>query len=242
MPNELLAVNRVSVSYGPKRARVRALDDVTLGFDAGELTLIIGPSGSGKTTLLSLLGCLLTPDRGAVFVEGLEVGRLNSRRRAGLRSRIGFVFQSFRLFHSLSALENVLLPAEISGQRNQRARAARNLLIRVGLGEKLGLKPDALSGGEKQRVAICRALLQEPSFLLADEPTASLDFESGHQIRTLLRQLSEEQGLTVVVVSHDPRWIPFAHRTVVLEDGRIIDDKRSTPCEKSSSIYQPVEV
>jgi putative ABC transport system ATP-binding protein len=242
VPNELLAVNRVSVSYGPKRARVRALDDVTLGFDAGELTLIIGPSGSGKTTLLSLLGCLLTPDRGAVFVEGLEVGRLNSRRRAGLRSRIGFVFQSFRLFHSLSALENVLLPAEISGQRNQRARAARNLLIRVGLGEKLGLKPDALSGGEKQRVAICRALLQEPSFLLADEPTASLDFESGHQIRTLLRQLSEEQGLTVVVVSHDPRWIPFAHRTVVLEDGRIIDDKRSTPCEKSSSIYQPVEV
>lgn len=242
MPDRKLALERASVWYGPKCARVRALKDVTLSFTSGELTLVMGPSGSGKTTLLSLLGCLRSPDQGSVFVDGLDVTRLKDKERVRLRRRIGFVFQSFRLFHSLPALENVMLSAEISGERHKRAKAARELLEKFGLGGKLELKPDALSGGEKQKVAISRALLSDPSIVLADEPTASLDFDAGQQIREILRRLADEQGRTIVVVSHDPRWMQFAHRTVVLEEGEILDDGRSSQCEKSSRACPPAVV
>lgn len=235
------AVDHVSVSFGPKTKRVLALTDVTLSLVPGELTLIMGPSGSGKTTLLSLLGCLLTPDRGSVFVGDIEVTRLSEAARMRLRSSIGFIFQSFRLFHSLPAIENVLLSAEIRGNRRRQTEAARSLLDRVGLASKGHLKPDALSGGEKQRVAICRALLSNPSLILADEPTASLDFDSGQIIRQLLRSASRDQQRTVVVVSHDSRWKSFADRVVILEDGRIVSDSRSLGCEESSFSYHPVE-
>jgi putative ABC transport system ATP-binding protein len=239
--NRSLTVERVSVSFGAKSARVVALDDVSVSFVPGELTLVMGPSGSGKTTLLSLLGCLLSPDQGSVFVEETNVTNLSEIKRAELRCRVGFIFQSFRLFHSLPALENVMISAEISGKRKAQAAVARRLLNSVGLGDKLHLKPDALSGGEKQRVAICRALLANPRFILADEPTASLDFKAGQQIREILKQVSQEQGRTVVVVSHDPRWKSCADRVLILEDGRIIQDTRSMRCEESSFSYQPAE-
>jgi putative ABC transport system ATP-binding protein len=232
-------VARVSVWYGPKNARLAALSDVSLSFAPGELTLVTGPSGSGKTTLLSLLGCLLTPEQGTVFVNGSEVSRLSERERTRLRSRIGFVFQAFRLFHSLPALENVMLAAGISGSRRNRAQLARQLLVDLGLGDKLQLKPDALSGGEKQRVAIARALLSEPGIVLADEPTASLDFQAGQQIREILKKLADEQGRTVVVVSHDHRWKEYAHRIVVLQDGRMVEDRRNVQCERLQSAYSP---
>ncbi len=229
MPERTLAVERVSVSYGSDSARVRALNDVSLTLTAGALTLIMGPSGSGKTTLLSLLGCLLTPDSGSVFVNGDDAGRLSERKRTELRRRgIGFIFQAFRLFHSLSAFENVMLAAEIGGAREQGHKAARELLQSFGLGDKLHLKPHELSGGEKQRVAIARALLSNPKILLADEPTASLDSNAGRQICEILRRLADEQQRTVVIVSHDPRWASFAHRTVVLQDGSLVDDRRNT--------------
>jgi putative ABC transport system ATP-binding protein len=237
-----LAVEQVSVSFGRKSARVLALNDVSIRFVPGELTLVMGPSGSGKTTLLSLLGCLLGPDQGSVFVEGMNVTHLCDSDRSELRRRIGFIFQSFRLFHSLTAFENVMLSAEINGKRQTEAEAARRLLASVGLGAKQRLKPDALSGGEKQRVAICRALLANHRFILADEPTASLDFQSGQQIRDILQQVAHQQGRTVVVVSHDPRWKSCANRVVVLEDGRIVDDTRSMRCEESSFSYQPAQV
>ena len=228
---------RVSVSYGSKNARERALKDVSLSFEPGELTLVSGPSGSGKTTLLSLLGCLLTPDEGAVYVRGAEVGSLSERERTCLRKQIGFVFQAFRLFHALPALENVMIAAEISGGRRNHVERARRLLVDFGLGDKLLLKPDALSGGEKQKVAIARALLADPSIILADEPTASLDSQAGQQIRDILRKLADQTHRTVVVVSHDDRWKEYADRTVVLEDGYIVAERRNMKCERLSSAY-----
>jgi putative ABC transport system ATP-binding protein len=217
------------MSYGSNGTRVRALDDVSLSFATGTLTLIMGPSGSGKTTLLSLLGCLMTPDTGSVFVDGTEVTSLDERERTELRrGQIGFIFQAFRLFHSLSAFENVMIAAEIGGTRDQQSSdAARQSLEKLGLGDKLHLKPNALSGGEKQRVAIARALLPNPKILLADEPTAALDASAGRQIGEILRDLAEQQKRTIVVVSHDHRWANFSHRTVLLEDGRLIDDRRN---------------
>lgn len=233
MFNPVLGVERVSVSYGAKPARLRALNDVSIEFDIGRLTLIMGPSGSGKTTLLSLLGCLINPDEGRVYVESANVKNLSERERVRLRRSIGFVFQSFRLFHSLPALENVLLPGEISGRRWGRVKTAQKLLEGVGLGEKMGMRPDALSGGEKQKVAICRALFSDPKFLLADEPTASLDSEAAKQIKYLLRKICDTEGRTIIVVSHDSRWVSYADRVVVLEDGRIVNDGRGVKCESS---------
>ena len=229
MPEAILAAKNVSVCYGSNGTQVRAVDNVSISFATGGLTVIMGPSGSGKTTLLSMLGCLLTPDQGSVFVDGAEVASLDERQRTQLRrEQIGFIFQAFRLFHSLSAFENVMISAEIGGKRDQqRSDAARQLLENLGLGDKLHLKPNALSGGEKQRVAIARALLPNPKILLADEPTAALDANAGRQIGEILRDLAERQNRTVVVVSHDQRWTRFAHRTVVLEDGRLAEDRRN---------------
>lgn len=225
----ILAARNVSVSYGSNGTRVRAVDDVSLSFATGTMTLIMGPSGSGKTTLLSLLGCLLTPDTGSVLVDGAEATSLDEKERTELRRhQIGFIFQAFRLFHSLSAFENVMISSEIAGARDRKRMAsAQELLENLGLGDKLHLKPDALSGGEKQRVAIARALLPNPKILLADEPTAALDSTAGRQIGEILRDLAEQQKRTVVVVSHDHRWASFAHRTVVLEDGRLVEDRRN---------------
>jgi len=229
VPEAILAAKNVSMSYGSSGTQVRALDDVSLSFDTGDLTLIMGPSGSGKTTLLSLLGCLMTPENGSVFVDGAEVTSLDEHERTELRrGQIGFIFQAFRLFHSLSAFENVMIAAEIAGTRDQeRSDAAHQSLGKLGLGDKLHLKPNALSGGEKQRVAIARALLPNPKILLADEPTAALDAKAGRQIGEILRDLAVQQKRTIVVVSHDHRWANFAHRTVVLEDGRVVDDRRN---------------
>ena len=225
----ILAARNVSVSYGSNGTRVRAVDDVSLSFATGTMTLIMGPSGSGKTTLLSLLGCLLTPDSGSVLVDGAEATSLDEKERTELRRhQIGFIFQAFRLFHSLSAFENVMISSEIAGARDRKRMAsAQELLENLGLGDKLHLKPDALSGGEKQRVAIARALAPNPKILLADEPTAALDSTAGRQIGEILRDLAEQQKRTVVVVSHDHRWASVAHRTVVLEDGRLVEDRRN---------------
>ena len=227
MPEAILDVGNVSVAYGSGETRVEALKSVSLSFAAGRLTLIMGPSGSGKTTLLSLLGCLLTADEGEVRVQGVNVATLSEAARTRLRQRsIGFIFQAFRLFHSLSAFENVILAADVAGNRNSTSTsAARELLAQVGLSGKEHLKPQHLSGGEKQRVAIARALLRDPAIILADEPTASLDSKAGRQICTILRELSVGQNRTVVIVSHDPRWEEFAHRTVVLQDGNVSEDR-----------------
>lgn len=223
MRNPFLGVKGASVSFGQNQARVSALHDVSLEFEPGTLSLVMGPSGSGKTTLLSMLGCLLTPDQGKVFVDGVIVNDLSETERTIVRQKkISFVFQAFRLFHSLSALDNVALGFEIRDPGDQgRTGKARDLLRRFGLGDKLHQEPNDLSPGEKQRVAIARALAGNPPILLADEPTASLDAEAGRNICKILRNQVDEYGRTVVVVSHDPRWEKFADRTIALCDGRV---------------------
>jgi putative ABC transport system ATP-binding protein len=189
----------------------------------------MGPSGSGKTTLLSVLGALLRPDSGRVFLDGTEIGQLSEDERTRLRrDHIGFVFQAFRLLHAVSALENVLVARDVRGPRSPHdIMNAEATLKSLGLGGKLNLKPDDLSGGEKQRVAIARALLGNRSVLLADEPTASLDSQSGALIRELLRKLSADRSITTVVVSHDPRWTDFADTVVLLEDGRVVNERKN---------------
>jgi putative ABC transport system ATP-binding protein len=227
-----LSLRNASVTFGSGAEKCRALQNVTLSFEPGTLTLLMGPSGSGKTTLLSLLGCLLTPDSGSIYLDGVEVSRLNERQRTAIRRRnIGFIFQAFRLFRSLSAIENVEIAAEISGREGApgQGASARKLLSDLGLSDKIHLKPNALSGGEKQRVAIARALIRSPQVLLADEPTASLDSQAGRQIFEILYKLAVEEKKTVVVVSHDPRWESFAHRVAQLRDGQVIEQRSANP-------------
>ena len=223
MPSPFLGVQGVSVSFGEGDARIRALQDVSLVFERGTLVLVMGPSGSGKTTLLSMLGCLLSPDEGTVFVDDIAVNQLTETEKTALRQKkISFVFQAFRLFHSLSAVDNVALGFEIRDPAEpRRMEMARDLLAQFGLGDKLRQEPNELSPGEKQRVAVARALAGNPPILLADEPTASLDAKAGRNICEILRNQVEKHGRTVVVVSHDPRWREFADRTITLCDGQV---------------------
>ena len=223
MRDSILSVERISVSFGVGNASMRALSNVSVSFPAGSLTLIMGPSGSGKTTLLSVLGCLLTPDDGSVFVNGRDVTAATEEERNTIRrEQLGFVFQAFRLFESLTAFENVAISSEIAGQRGKQSHAKVERCLEVlGMANKKHLKPAELSGGEKQRVAIARALMRDPKILLADEPTASLDSKTGELIAGILRDIAQEQGRTVVVVSHDARLRAFANQVLSLRDGKV---------------------
>jgi putative ABC transport system ATP-binding protein len=221
----ILSVHRVGVTMGTGETSVRALSDVSLSFPAGAVTLIMGPSGSGKTTLLSVLGCLLKPQVGSVMLNGTDVTAAGEEERARIRrDQIGFIFQSFRLFKALTAVENAMLAMEISGKKGPQVRAqAERILKSLGLSEKKHLKPDELSGGEKQRVAIARVLMREPKIILADEPTASLDSQAGERITRILRDIAEEQQRTVVMVSHDEWLCRFAEKVVAMHDGKVVE-------------------
>lgn len=220
-----LSVDRIGVTIGRGHASVRALSNVSLAFPAGILSLVMGPSGSGKTTLLSVLGCLLKPQDGSVLVNGKDVAVLTEDERTHIRrEQIGFIFQSFRLFKSLTAIENVMLALEIAGAQKLHARSkAEQLLEKLDLSDKKHLRPDELSGGEKQKVAIARALLREPTIILADEPTASLDSQAGELITQILQDVAEERRCTVVIVSHDERLRVFAKNIIRLSDGRVVE-------------------
>jgi putative ABC transport system ATP-binding protein len=185
----------------------------------------MGPSGSGKTTLLAVLGCLLKPQVGSVMVNGTDVAAAGEEERTRIRrDQIGFIFQSFRLFKALTAVENAMLAMEISGKKGPEVRAqAERILENLGLSEKRHLKPDQLSGGEKQRVAIARVLMREPKIILADEPTASLDSQAGERITRILRDIAEEQHRTVVMVSHDEWLSRFAEKVVAMHDGKVVE-------------------
>jgi putative ABC transport system ATP-binding protein len=224
VPEDLLSVNGVTLRYGLANASACALKAVSLAFRIGQLTLINGPSGSGKTSLLAILGCLLIPNSGQVRVMGSVVNGLSEEARARVRrEHIGYIFQAFRLFHSLSALDNVRLACGIASAGGHSHDAARKALDAVGLGAKVRLKPHELSGGERQRVAIARVLATRASIILADEPTASLDSEAGTTIAQSLLDLAADRRI-VVVVSHDLRLRAFCHRMVTLDDGRVAHD------------------
>ena len=201
---------------------VHALDGISLTLARRSYTATMGPSGSGKSTLLNLIGCLDTPTTGTVVVNGQDVATLSDRERARLRGReIGFVFQTFNLMPRLSALENVALPMVAQGiPRKQRTDRARDLLERVGLGDRVDHQPNELSGGQRQRVSIARALANDPAILLADEPTGNLDTETGGRIMELIAELHAE-GNTILLVTHERHIAEHADRIVHLLDGRI---------------------
>ena len=225
--NTIIEAYELTKTYAHGEAAMRALDEVTLDLRAGELTLLVGPSGSGKTTLLSILGCILRPTSGTLRVMGQEVTRMRERDLPAIRrERIGFIFQAFNLFPTLTAAQNVALALDLKGISGRPARGrAASLLEQVGLGDKLDAHPADLSGGQKQRVAIARALAGDPPVILADEPTAALDSHSGRAVMDVLKTLAHERGRAVVIVTHDSRMLGYADRTVRMEDGRIVSDE-----------------
>jgi len=213
----------IGKTYGTGEHAVDALRNATLDIRPGEVTLIEGPSGSGKTTLISILGLLLTPTTGEVWIEGKNVAGLGERALPGLRARnFGFVFQGFNLFPALTALENVAMAIQMKDPKAKKPKdEARRLLELVGLGPRIHHLPADLSGGQKQRVAIARALGGNPPILVGDEPTAALDTKTALSVMDLLRELASNAGRAVVVVTHDPRLERFADRVVRVEDGLI---------------------
>jgi putative ABC transport system ATP-binding protein len=225
----LLSAEEVTKVFGSGRVTVCAVDEVTLSVQAGEVVLIMGPSGSGKTTLLSLLGGLLRPTEGSIAIDGLDIiGLRRSELTRVRRELIGFVFQSFNLLESLSALENVEIALNVAGIKGVAARGrARGLLVDAGLEGRLDFRASELSGGERQRVALARALANDPPVLLADEPTANLDSRHGHEVMTLLRDLTKRDNKAAVLVSHDPRLHEIADRVLWLEDGQLRNDPKS---------------
>ncbi len=210
--------------YGAGRLDI--LTDIDLTVEAGESVAIVGVSGSGKSTLLGLLAGLDLPSAGRIRLAGIWLTDLDEDGRAALRARwVGFVFQNFQLLPSLTALENVMLPLELKGVRRPRQRA-QALLERVGLGARLHHLPRHLSGGEQQRVALARAFVTEPAVLFADEPTGNLDRRTGAQVIELLFELNRDHGTTLVLVTHDEALARRCRRTVVLDSGRIVEERR----------------
>jgi len=200
---------------------LEALKGVDFALEPGEFVSVMGPSGSGKTTLLNILGLLATPTEGRLLLQDRDVTDLNDRERTVLRKRaIGFVFQHFYLLPTLSAVENVEVPRLFDRDRNRRDRA-RDLLTRVGLGDRLDHRPDQLSGGQKQRVAIARSLINEPKIVLADEPTGSLDRETGRQILDEFRRIADERDVGIIAVTHDELVNEYVDRTINLVDGAL---------------------
>src|SRR6476620_11809310 len=221
----MLVAKDLTKEYRSGDHSLAVLKDVSFSIPQGALVSIVGPSGSGKTTLLGLLAGLDTPSRGQVLYEDVDITRLNEDQRARLRGeQVGFIFQSFQLIPTLTAIENVQVPLELRGEPNAAARA-RELLGRVGLGDRFHHFPTQLSGGEQQRVAIARAFVNAPRILFADEPTGNLDSETGAKIVELIEELNRESGSTVVIVTHDQTLAARTQRIIRLSDGRVVEDR-----------------
>ncbi len=236
----IIEADRVSKIYGSGPTRVQALRDVNFALPGGKLTVLMGSSGSGKTTLLSILGCMLAPTTGAVRICGSSTSGARPDELAKIRQRhIGFVFQSYHLFSTLTVAENVRLALDLRGERGANAIAKTDaVLARVGLSSKKRSFPRQLSGGEQQRVAIARAIVAEPSAILADEPTASLDAANGRATTAILSAIAKERGRAVLVVTHDPRVCEFADRIIYIEDG-VLTQERLVEARTPSIVPQP---
>ena len=213
--------------YGVGSLEFLALRSLTMKIEKGELVSIVGPSGSGKSTLLNLIGMLDQPTSGKVFVDGYDTSTLNQRQRADFRNRyIGFIFQSHNLIARTTTLKNVELPALVSGlPGSERTERAKDLLNRVGLGDKISRKPTELSGGEQQRVATARALINNPAIVLGDEPTGNLDSKTGSEIVQLMRDLNQEMNVTFILVTHNAEVANATQRIIHLSDGKIEQDE-----------------
>jgi len=239
----IIELQDICKAYRMGDITVPVLKGVSLTIARGELVALMGTSGSGKSTLMNILGCLDRPDSGVYRLDGEEMSRLSADQRAMVRNRkLGFVFQSFNLLPRTSALDNVAMPLTYTAghlsEREARQRAAR-MLERVGLGERMGHEPSRLSGGQQQRVAIARALINQPPLLLADEPTGNLDSQTSAEVLAMFQALNREEGITIIMVTHDPHVAGYAQRAIHIHDGQIVDrapgrdgsaDRGQAPC------------
>lgn len=227
MKNQLIKLTNINKSYRNGDQELRVLKDIDLEVKEGEFLAIMGPSGSGKSTLMNIIGLLDRSSSGNYWLEGEEVSQLSEKKLASVRNdQIGFVFQQFFLLSKLNALQNVELPLIYAGVPSaKRKKLAKQYLEKVELAERMTHLPSELSGGQKQRVAIARALVNTPAIILADEPTGALDTKTGQQIMELLIELNNE-GKTIIMVTHEPEIAAYAKRTIVLRDGVITEDRR----------------
>jgi putative ABC transport system ATP-binding protein len=221
----MIQLQNIVKSYPMGKRELKVLQGVNLNIDKGEMVAIMGPSGSGKTTLLNLIGLLDRPTSGSYLLEGKEVSRLNSGELAKVRGqKIGFIFQTFNLLSYLSAIDNVELGQKYAGKVN--LQAAKEALAKVGLSDRIRHRPNELSGGEQQRVAVARALAKDPPIILADEPTGNLDSHSGKEVMTILTTLHTEKNITLVMITHDPNSASYCQRIVHIQDGQIVSEEK----------------
>jgi putative ABC transport system ATP-binding protein len=225
MPEDVIQAINLTKIYKMGEVEVQALRGVSFRIKHGELVAIMGPSGSGKSTLMNILGCLDRPSSGEYILDGERVSDMKGDQLASIRNRkVGFVFQSFNLLPRQSALSNVELPMRYAGMSGRgRVERARQVLEAVGLNDRMKHRPPELSGGQQQRVAIARALVNDPAMLMADEPTGNLDSKSGKEIMELILRLNQEQGTTVIIVTHDPSVAAQTHRVIRLMDGELVE-------------------
>lgn len=222
----VIELDNVWKSYA--EGNVNALKGISIKIYDDDFVAIIGPSGSGKSTCMNMIGLLDVPTKGKILLDGKDVSKLSENELARLRGKkVGFVFQQFNLIPTLTALENVLLPVMFQSELDNSRQRAIDLLNRVGLGDRIDHRPSQMSGGEQQRTAIARALINEPEIILADEPTGNLDSKTGKQIMDVLVDLHEKENKTLIIITHDPRVADFAHRTVNIIDGQIVHDHGS---------------
>ena len=229
--SSIVRLQGVSKIYGSGDAQVRALDDVSVGFGAGEFTAIMGPSGSGKSTMMHILAGLDAPTSGRVFVEDTDITALKDTALTKLRrDRIGFVFQSFNLVPTLDARANILLPMRLAGKAPEKEWF--DLIVNsLGIANRLNHRPSEMSGGQQQRVAVARALMSRPAVIVADEPTGNLDSHSTGEVMDLLRRAVDELGQSVIMVTHDTATAAYADRVLVCRDGRIVSDLRDVTAD-----------
>jgi putative ABC transport system ATP-binding protein len=238
MANDILKVEHLSKVFKSGDLDVNVLSDISFAIEAGSTCAIVGPSGSGKTTLIAICAGLERPSEGSVAFDGVAMHQASEEDLARLRNQsVGFIFQNFQLLPSLTALENVMVPAEIRGENHARSRAA-DLLQRVGLGGRLQHYPVQLSGGEQQRVAIARAFMNQPKILFADEPTGNLDADTGREIIRLIFDLNATRGTTLLLVTHDRELTRLARRTIRLRGGRLVSDSNCAESSRSGTQSQ----
>ncbi|EOD01410.1 ABC transporter ATP-binding protein [Caldisalinibacter kiritimatiensis] len=222
----MIKIENLNKTYKTGSVEVHALKDVSLDIKKNEFVSIMGPSGSGKSTFMNIVGCLDRPTTGKYMLDGIDIEKLSEKELAAIRNKkIGFVFQSFNLLSRTSAIKNVELPMLYAGiHAKDRRKRALEALEKVGLGDRIHHKPNELSGGQKQRVAIARALVNNPAIILADEPTGNLDTKSGEEIMSIFQSLNEE-GVTIVLVTHEPDIAKHSKRIITFRDGRLINDE-----------------
>lgn len=227
MTDSAIVCKEVFKHYGEGASRVDALRGINLEIKRGELSLLMGPSGSGKTTLISIMAGILTQDSGTCLVDDIDLNRFPDQERTRFRGKnIGFVFQIFNLIPMLTCAENVSIPLLLNGvEKKEALERSRLLLGEMGLADKVDVFPPQLSGGQQQRVAIARGLVHDPQLIVCDEPTSFLDHITGSKIMELLKSMVAKKGLTIIVVTHDPRIMPFADNVHELEDGKIVKEK-----------------